>query len=82
MGKVIAREFIWLVVALIMSLPLAAVFLWFFGYTLETINMNETTKDSVFWLYIAGYFGSFINIYIVRFVMLAIKALGEDEEEA
>ncbi|MCH2023696.1 MAG: hypothetical protein MK207_14570 [Saprospiraceae bacterium] len=81
MGKVIAREFLWLVVGLIVSIPLGLVFLWFFGFTPEIIQLTEVYKNYIFWLYLIGYFSSFIGIYIIRFVSMALKALTAPEEE-
>lgn len=80
MGKVIAREFIWLIVTLIISLPLGVVFLWFFGYTRETVNLSETENNYIFWLYLIGYFAAFIGIYIMRFIAISIKTLSKKEE--
>ena len=80
MGKVIAREFIWLIVTLIVSLPLGVVFLWFFGYTRETVNLTDTENNYIFWLYLIGYFASFLGIYIMRFVAISIKTLSKKEE--
>lgn len=80
MGKVIAREFIWLIVALIASLPLGVVFLWFFGYTREVVNLNDAENNYVFWIYLIGYFASFLGIYIMRFIAMAIKTLSKPAE--
>lgn len=80
MGKVIAREFIWLIVALIVAIPLGLVFLWFFGFTREIINLTEIRKNFIFWLYLIGYFTSFAGIYIIRFVMMALESLTKPEE--
>ena len=82
MGKVIAREFLWLIVGLIVSIPLGLVFLWFFGFTPEIIQLDEIYKNYIFWLYLIGYFTSFVGIYIIRFVSLSLKALTAPEEEA
>ncbi|AFC24055.1 hypothetical protein [Saprospira grandis] len=81
MFKIIAREFIWLIVALIVSLPMAVVFLWFFGYTREVVNMSEIERNWVFWMYLIGYFTSFLGIYIMRFIALSIKTLTQPEAE-
>ena len=81
MGKVIAREFLWLIVALIMAVPLGLVFLWFFGFTREIINLTEVRQNYIFWLYIIGYFCSFIGIYIIRFVCSSLKSLTSAEPE-
>jgi ABC-type uncharacterized transport system permease subunit len=82
MGKVIAREFLWLIVGLIVSIPLGLVFLWFFGFTPEIIQLDEIYKNYIFWLYLIGYFTSFVGIYIIRFVSMSLKALTAPEEEA
>jgi hypothetical protein len=84
MGKVIAREFLWLIVGLIVSIPLGLVFLWFFGFTPEIIQLTDIYKNYIVWLYRVGYFASFIGIYIIRFVSMSLKALTapvEEEEE-
>lgn len=81
MGKVIAREFIWLIVTLIVSLPLGVVFLWFFGYTRETVNLTEVERNYVFWLFLIGYFAAFIGIYIMRFIAVSINTLTKPKEE-
>jgi hypothetical protein len=81
MGKVVAREFLWLVVGLIAAIPLGIVFLWFFGFTREIINLPDIRKNYIFWLYLIGYFTSFVGIYIIRFVAMALKTLTAPEEE-
>jgi hypothetical protein len=81
MGKIIAREFIWLIVALIASLPLGVVFLWFFGYTREVVNLTEGENNYIFWMYLIGYFASFLGIYIMRFIAVSIKTLNAKEEK-
>lgn len=73
--KTLAREFLWLMIALILSLPLGLVFLWFLGFTPETVNLTETERNYVFWLYLVGYFASFLGIYIMRFMAAAVKTL-------
>jgi hypothetical protein len=81
MGKIIAREFIWLIVALIASIPLGVVFLWFFGYTREVVNLTEGENNYIFWMYLIGYFASFLGIYIMRFIAVSIKTLNTKEEK-
>lgn len=83
--KVLAREFLWLMVSLILALPLGLVFLWFLGFTPETVNLSEIERSYAFWLYLVGYFTSFLGIYIMRFMALAVKTLSAppppEEEE-
>ncbi|MGH1339398.1 MAG: hypothetical protein ACRBFS_24980 [Aureispira sp.] len=81
MGKVIAREFLWFFAGLIAAIPLGLVFLWFFGFTGETINLTEIKKNYIFWLYLIGCLTSFAGIYIIRFIGMALKSLTATEEE-
>jgi hypothetical protein len=81
MGKIVAREFIWFIIALFASLPLGIVFLWFFGYTREVVNLTEGENNYIFWMYITGYLTSFVCIYIMRFVAISIKTLVKKEEK-
>jgi hypothetical protein len=80
--KVLAREFLWLFISLILSLPLGLAFLWYFGFTSETVNLAETERNYAFWMYLVGYFTSFLGIYIMRFVAMAIQTLAKPEEPA
>lgn len=75
--RFIAREFLWLLVTIVLSIPLGLVFLWFLGFTPETVNLKEAERNYIFWLYLVGYFTSFLGIYIVRFVSMAIKSLSQ-----
>ncbi len=75
MGKVLAREFLWFIVGLIAAIPLGFVFLWFFGFTSEIIDLEEIRKNFIFWLYLIGYFSSFVGIYIIRFIILSLQTL-------
>lgn len=77
MGRIIAREFLWLFVSLVLAIPLGIAFLWFLGFTPETVNLKDQEKDYIFWLYILGYFISFLGIYVFRFVAMSIKTLTE-----
>jgi len=74
-GAIVAREFLWLIVTLIISLPLGIAFLWFLGFTPETVNLKEEEADKVFWLYLTGYLVSFLFVYVMRFTAMAIRAL-------
>lgn len=73
--KAIAREFLWFLATLILAFPLALLFLYFLGFSSETVDMTETEKDYLTALYLVGYILSFLGIYLLRFVALAIQAL-------
>lgn len=79
--KGLAREFLWFFVSLLLALPLAVVFLWFFGFTPETVDLNEKESSYVWWLYLLGYLVSFLGIYIMRFTAMAIRTLMSPEPE-
>jgi len=66
---------------LIASIPLGVVFLWFFGYTREVVNLTEGENNYIFWMYLIGYFASFLGIYIMRFIAVSIKTLNTKEEK-
>jgi hypothetical protein len=78
--KKIAAEFLWLLFTLLFSLPLGLVFLWLLGFTSETPT-TERTKDYIVFLYIVGYLVSFVGVYLIRIIIMAIKTLTNKEEE-
>ena len=79
--KGLAREFLWFFLTLLLALPLAVVFLWFFGFTPEIVNLEERQRSYVWWLYLLGYIVSFISIYVMRFVAMSIRTLTNPEPE-
>ena len=46
MGKAIAREFLWLVVGLIVSIPLGLVFLWFLRQKHRRLFLNPSSAKN------------------------------------
>jgi hypothetical protein len=79
--KGLAREFLWFFITLLLSLPLAVVFLWFFGFTPETVDLEEREKSYAWGLYLLGYIVSFIAIYLMRFTAMAVRKLAAPEPE-
>lgn len=79
MQKLIAREFLWLLFALVFAIPLGLAFLWLLGHTDEMPNMSEHDQDYIVFLYIIGYVVSFIGIYLIRFIMMALRVLADRE---
>lgn len=79
--KGLAREFLWFFATLIIALPLALVFLWFLGFTPETVKLEDRDRTYVWWLYLLGYLVSFIGVYLMRFVAASIKTLTQTEPE-
>ena len=79
--KGLAREFLWFFVALLLSLPLAIVFLWFFGFSPETVNLQVRERTYAWGMYLLGYLVSFLAIYIMRFTAMAIRTLADPQPE-
>ena len=73
--KGLAREFLWFFLTLLISLPLAVVFLWFFGFTPETINLSERQRSYAWGTYLISYLVSFIAVYLMRFTAMAVRKL-------
>ena len=84
MNQLIAKEFLWLLFALVVSIPLGFLFLYMLGYTDYTANVSETEKDYITLLYLIGYVVSLVGIYLIRLIAAAISTLaaGPSEEEA
>ena len=80
MKKKIATEFLWFLLTLILAIPLGFLFLWLLGFTSEAPNITENEKDYVLFLYLLGYTISFIGIYLIRLIVMAIKLLTDKEQ--
>ncbi|MGB0929163.1 MAG: hypothetical protein ACPGVB_00205 [Chitinophagales bacterium] len=81
MKKVLAREFLWFIGALVLSIPLAFLFLWMLGLTAETTIYTQDEEVFATKLFFLGYILSFIGIYLTRIVYASIKLIltGEDD---
>lgn len=75
MKKFFAREFLWLLLTLVLAFPLALVFLWLLGFTTETVDLREQEKDYLVTLYMWGYILSVVGVYLVRLIAAAARAL-------
>jgi len=75
MKKIIAREFLWFLVILVLAAPLAFLFL----SALELVSagdvFTENEKDFIAELYLFIYAFNFIGLYLVRLIALAIRTL-------
>lgn len=74
-GRFIAREFLWLLLTLVLAIPLALLFLWLLGFTTERADMLEREKDYIFKLYFIGYILSIAGIYLIRLIAGAIRVV-------
>ncbi|MBC6996648.1 hypothetical protein QWY85_08965 [Neolewinella lacunae] len=70
-----AREFLWLLLTLVLAVPLA--FLWLAALDLVSAQAHFTDEEKVFVLelFLLAYAISFVGIYLVRMVVAAIKSL-------
>lgn len=80
MKKVLAREFLWLVAALVLAIPLGIMFLWLLGLTSKTRLVTNDEKEMVMELYILGFILSFVGIYLIRLITAAIQILVKRRE--
>ncbi len=81
MKKVLAREFLWFIGALILSVPLAFAFLWLLGLTAETTVYTREEEKFAMSLFLLGYILSFIGIYLARIIHAAITLILTGENE-
>ena len=81
MAKTIAREFIWLIAALLLAIPLAFIFLIVMDIvSAQSSGFSEEEKIFILDLFVLAYLFSFLGIYLFRFVVMAIKTLAAPEE--
>lgn len=75
MKKFFAREFLWLLLTLILAVPIA--FLWLAGLDVVSAeqSFSEDEKVFVFELFLIAYAVGFLGIYLIRFIVAAIKTL-------
>lgn len=81
MKKAIAREFIWLLINLILAAPLAFLFLNAFDLVAERDIFTENEKNFIANLYLLAYGFNLVGLYILRFVVLAIQVLSAKEKK-
>lgn len=82
MKKIIAREFLWLMVNLVLAAPLAFFFLSALDLVAEGDVFTENEKNFIAQLYVLAYVFNFIGLYVVRFIVLAIQTLTSKEEKS
>jgi hypothetical protein len=75
MKKTIAREFLWLVINLVLAAPLSFLFLNSLDLVAEGDVFTENEQDFIAELFLLIYVFNLIGLYLLRFIVLAIKVL-------
>ncbi len=75
MKKFLAREFLWLLLTLILAVPIS--FLWLAGLDIVSADQSFSEEEEIFVieLFLVAYAFGFVGIYLIRFVIAAIKTL-------
>lgn len=81
MKRFFAKEFLWLLLTLILAVPIA--FLWLTSLDIVSADTSFTEEEEVFVieLFLIAYAFGFIGIYLIRFVVAAIKTLSAKPPE-
>jgi hypothetical protein len=75
MKKFLAREFLWLVLATVLAVPLGFLFLHFLDLATDPQEYSEQEEFFFIQLYIIGVILSFIGIYLARLVVVAYRII-------
>lgn len=80
MKRFFAREFLWLLLTLVLALPLA--FLWLTSVDIVSSKsaFEEDEKIFVAELFLLAYAISFLGIYLIRLIVASIKTLSAPAE--
>lgn len=81
MKKLIAREFIWLLVNLLLAAPLSFLFLNGMNLVAEGDVFTDTEKNFIAELFLLVYAFNLVGLYVLRFVVLAIQVLAAKDEK-
>ena len=76
--KIIAKEFLWFVVTLVLAIPLSLLFIGAMDLVAQGDNLTVTEKKMVIELFIVAYVINFIGIYVVRFIVMAVKKVAQE----
>ena len=81
MKKVIAKEFLWLMINLVLAAPLAFLFLSALDLVAEGDVFTENEQNFIAELFLLAYVFNVIGLYLLRFVVLAIQVLAAKEKK-
>ena len=79
--KVIAKEFLWLLAALLIAAPLSILILGSFDLLATQGVLTSKEKIYITEFFISIYLISFVLIYIFRLTILAVQTLAKKEEK-
>ena len=77
MKKALAKEFLWLVFAVVMAIPLGFLFLYFLQVSPEGRTYANEEEEFIVQLYLLGVVLSFIGIYLIRMIVGSLRAITE-----
>ncbi|MFN5364705.1 MAG: hypothetical protein ACK5CH_04755 [Bacteroidota bacterium] len=75
MKKIIAREFLWFLIIILLAAPLALLFLSALDIASEGYTFSLNEKDFIMELFILAYIINIAGLYLVRLIVMAIKVL-------
>jgi hypothetical protein len=75
MKKFFAKEFLWLILTIVLAIPLGFVFLHFLELSPQGQQYNYEEEVFLVQLYLIGVLLSFAGIYIIRIMISALKIL-------
>lgn len=75
MKTFIAKEFLWLLLALVIAIPLS--FLWLIALDVVTVGESFEGEEKIFVyeLWLLAYVFSFVGVYLVRLVAAAVRTV-------
>ncbi len=81
MKKTIAKEFLWLMINLVLAAPLAFLFLSALNLVAEGDVFTDNEQNFIAELFLLAYVFNVIGLYLLRFVVLAIQVLATKEKK-
>lgn len=75
MKKIIAREFLWFITALLVAVPLSFLFLSCIDFITAEKEMHFRGEIFILELFLFGFLINFVGIYLIRFILMAFRAL-------
>ncbi len=74
MKAIFMRELFWFILTIVISLLLSLFFMELVNLSSSSINLKDIEEIFTVQLYIIGCIVSFISIYIIRIIIITVKA--------